>query len=187
MNALARATDAQVDAVGEAFASVSWPLGRDAFNALAGRLGWRLKLETSSGVQHRSGYPVNLPTVRSLVADEAVSQVVIAVSDKSDDLGALRSTAQELQSALRGRFGQPSGSQGGDPYWELANDGRIWLRTVPKKVLLVVQDQRFAEVERSEERLGISVDRAAEAGEEVDGRDSPGDGSTTCDVGTTKT
>ncbi|MBF4566587.1 DUF6301 family protein [Plantibacter sp. VKM Ac-2876] len=168
MGALARATDAQIDAVCEAFTSVSWPLGRDDFKALAERLGWQLKLETSSGVQHRSGYPVNLPTVRSLVADEAIAQVVIAVSDKSDDPGALRSAAQELQSALSGHLGQPSGSQAGDPYWELANGGRIWLKTVPKKVLLVVEGQRFADVERGEERLGIDPGRTPGAGDDTD-------------------
>jgi hypothetical protein len=168
MGALARATDAQIDAVCEAFTSVSWPLGRDDFKALAERLGWQLKLETSSGVQHRSGYPVNLPTVRSLVADEAISQVVIAVSDKSDDPGALRSSAQELQSALSGHRGQPSGSHAGDPYWELVNGGRIWLKTVPKKVLLVVEGQRFADVERREERLGIDPGRTPGAGDDTD-------------------
>ncbi|WP_285026093.1 DUF6301 family protein [Plantibacter sp. ME-Dv--P-122b] len=164
MDALARATDAQIDAVCEAFTSVSWPLGRDDFKALAERLGWQFKLETSSGVQHRSGYPVNLPTVRSLVADDAISQIVIAVSDKSDDAGALRGAAQDLQAALSGHRGQPSGSQGGDPYWELANGGRIWLKTVPKKVLLVVEGQRFADVERREERLGIDPGRTPAAG-----------------------
>ncbi|ROR82641.1 hypothetical protein SAMN06295974_2735 [Plantibacter flavus] len=168
MGALARATDAQIDAVCEAFTSVSWPLGRDDFTALAERLGWQLKLETSSGVQHRSGYPVNLPTVRSLVADEAISQVVIAVSDKSDDPGALRSAAYELQSALSVHFGQPAGSQVGDLHWELANGGRIWLKTVPKKVLLVVEDQRFADVERGEERLGIDPGRKPGVGDDTD-------------------
>jgi hypothetical protein len=168
MGALARATDAQIDAVCEAFTSVSWPLGRDDFKALAERLGWQLKLETSSGVQHRSGYPVNLPTVRSLVADEAISQIVIAVSDKTDDPGALRSAAHELQSALSGYLGQPSGSQVGDPLWELANGGRIWLKTVPKKVLLVVEGQRFADVERGEERLGIDPGRMPGAGDDTD-------------------
>lgn len=168
MNALSRVTDAQVDAICEAFTSVSWPLGRDDFAALAERLGWQLKLETSSGVQHRSGYSVNLPTVRSLVADEAVSQVVIAVSDKSDDSRALRSAADELQSALSGRCGQPSGSQDGDHRWELGNGGRLWLRTVPKKVLLVVESQRFADVERGEERLGIGPDLTLGAGDGTD-------------------
>lgn len=164
MNALSRVTDAQVDAICEAFASVTWPLGRDDFAALAERLRWQLKLETSSGVQHRSGYSVNLPTVRSLVALDAIAQVTIAVSDKSDDSRALRNAADELQSALSGRCGQPSGSQDGDHYWELANGGRIWLRTVPKKVLLVVESQRFADVERGEERLGIGPDLTLGAG-----------------------
>jgi len=168
MDALARATDAQIHAVCEAFTSVSWPLGRDDFTALAERLGWQLKLETSSGVQHRSGYPVNLPTVRSLVAADAIAQVVIAVSDKSDDPGALRSAAQALQSALSGHLGQPAGSQGGDPHWELANGGRIWLKAVPKKVLLVVEGQRFADVERAEERLGIDPGRTPGIGDDTD-------------------
>lgn len=168
MDALSRVTDAQVDAVCDAFASVSWPLGRDDFGALAERHGWQLKLETSSGVQHRSGYSVSLPTVRSLVADDAISQVVIAVSDKSDDSRALRRAADELQSALRGRCGQSSGSRDGDHYWELGNGGRIWLRTVPKKVLLVVESQRFADVERGEERLGIGPDRTLGADDGTD-------------------
>ncbi|WP_405372331.1 MULTISPECIES: DUF6301 family protein [unclassified Microbacterium] len=167
MNALVRATDAQIDAVCEAFASVSWPLGRDDFRALAGRLGWQPKLETSSGIQHRSGYSVNLPTVRSLVADDAVSQVVIAVSDKTDDRIALRGAARELRSVLNGHLGAADDVQGDDAHWELGNGGRIWLRTVPKKVLLVVQDQRFADVERREERLGIDAGRAADAGEDI--------------------
>ena len=159
MSTLARATDAQIDAVGEAFAAVSWPLGRADFAALAERLGWEVRSETSSGVQHRSGYAVNLPTVRSLVAEDAIAQVTIAVSDKSDDSTALRATARELQSALSRRLGMPSGSQGRDQYWELRNGGRIWLKTVPKKVLLVVEGQRFADIERGEERLGIDPGR----------------------------
>ncbi|MDF2994191.1 MAG: hypothetical protein K0S37_4705 [Microbacterium sp.] len=167
MKALPRATDAQIDAVGEAFVSVSWPLGREEFEAFARRLGWQRKSETSSGAQHHSGYPVNLPTVRSLIADEAISQVTIAVSDKSDDPTALRETAQELRSALSGRLGQPSGSHAGDPHWELANGGRIWLKTVPRKVLLVVEDQRFADVERGEERLSIDPGRTPRAGDDI--------------------
>ncbi|WP_228501970.1 DUF6301 family protein [Plantibacter sp. VKM Ac-2885] len=88
----------------------------------------------------------------------------IAVSDKSDDPGALRSAAQELQSALSGHLGQPSGSQAGDLHWELANGGRIWL----KKVLLIVEGQRFADVERGEERLGIDPGRTPGAGDDTD-------------------
>ncbi len=159
MTALARATNAQIDAICEAFTSVSWPLSRDGFKALAERLRWQLKSETSSGVHHRSEHPVNLPTVRSLVADGALSQVTVAVSDKSDDPKELRSATRELQSALGRHFGRPSDSKDGDHYWELSNGGRIWLRTVPKKVLLVVQDRRFADVERREERMGISPSR----------------------------
>ncbi|CAH0231009.1 hypothetical protein SRABI76_02752 [Microbacterium oxydans] len=156
MTALGRATDAQIDSFCDAFTSVSWPLGRVDFHALAEGLGWSLKLETSSGVQHRSGYPVNLPTVRSLATEEAVSQVTVAVSDKSDDPRGLRCATLELQSALGGRLGPRSGSsEDGDHYWELGNGGRIWLRMVPKKVLLVVEEQRFADVERREERMGI--------------------------------
>jgi len=168
MDALSRVTDAQIDTICEAFVSVSWPLGRDDFKALAERLGWQLKLETSSGVHHRSGYSVNLPTVRSLVVDDALAQVTIAVSDKSDDSRGLRSAADELKSAMSGRLGQSSGSQDGDHYWELDNGGRIWLRTVPKKVLLVVQGQRFADVERGEERLGIGPDLTLGAGDGTD-------------------
>jgi hypothetical protein len=160
MTALARATDAQVDSLCDAFTSVSWPLGRDDFKTLAERLGWQFALETSSGIQHRSGYPVNLPTVRSLVVDEAVSQVTVAVSDKSDDAEGLQSAAHGLQAALGERLGEPSGSDGAGHYWELGNGGRIRLARVPRKVLLVVEDQRFAEVERREERLGIDPDRA---------------------------
>ena len=158
MTALARATDAQIDAVCDAFATVSWPLDRGDFTAVAERLGWQLKVETSSGVQHRSGYPVNLPTVRSLIAEQAVSQVTVAVSDKSDDRAGLRSVALDVQSALSRHLGQPSGCHAGDSFWELDNGGRIWLKTVPKKVLLVVEGQRFADVERREERLGLGAD-----------------------------
>lgn len=168
MDALSRVTDAQIDTICEAFVSVSWPLGRDDFKVLAERLGWQLKLETSSGVQHRSGYSVSLPTVRSLVVDDAICQVTIAVSDKSDDSRGLRIAADELRSALSGRLGQPSGSQDGDHHWELGNGGRIWLRTVPKKVLLVVEGQRFADVERGEERLGIGPDLTLGAGDGTD-------------------
>lgn len=159
MTALARATDAQIDAICGAFASVSWPVGRADFMALAERLGWQLKLETSSGVHHRSGYSVNLPTVRSLVVDSELSQVTVAVSDKSDDRSELQSAARGLQSAVAGCLGEPSGSEGADRFWELDNGGRIWLATIPKKVLLIVEDQRFADVERLEERLGIDPGR----------------------------
>lgn len=128
MTALARATDTQVDSLCDAFTSVSWPLGRDDFKTLAERLGWQFALETSSGIQHRSGYPVNLPTVRSLVVDEAVSQVTVAVSDKSDDAEGLQSAVHGLQAALGERLGEPSGSDGAGHYWELGNGGRIRLR-----------------------------------------------------------
>lgn len=159
MDALSRATDEQVRAVCAAFDAVEWPLGRDGYAALAEELGWQPKLETSSGVQHRSGYPVSLPTVRSLVADEAISQVTIAVSDKSDDSAGLEQAASDLRDAVQSQLGAPSGQQQADPYWELANGGRIWLKSVPKKVLLVVEEQRFADVERAEERLGIDPSR----------------------------
>ncbi|MBF4569075.1 hypothetical protein ITJ57_09895 [Plantibacter sp. VKM Ac-2880] len=158
MTTLAKVTDVQLDAVCEAFASVSWPLGRDDFATLAWRLGWQPKAQTSSGVQHRSGYPVNLPTIRSLIADQAISQVTIAVSDKSDDTTGLRSAALEVQSALSRRLGQPSGAHAGDHFWELDNGGRIWLKTVPKKVLLVIEERRFADVERREERPDLGSD-----------------------------
>lgn len=159
MDALSRATDEQVRAVCAAFDAVEWPLGRDGYAALAEELGWQPKLETSSGVQHRSSYPVSLPTVRSLVADEAISQVTIAVSDKSDDSAALSQAAISLRDAVQSQLGAPSGQQQGDPYWELGNGGRVWLKSVPKKVLLVVEEQRFADVERAEERLGIDPSR----------------------------
>jgi hypothetical protein len=99
---------------------------------------------------------------------EAIARLVIAVADKTDDPGALRSAAHELESPLSAHLGQSSGVQAGDPYWELANGGRIWLKTVPKKVLLVVEGQRFADVERGEERLGIDPGRTPGAGDDTD-------------------
>lgn len=104
------------------------------------------------------------PTVDTLVMGRTTYDTVSGF----DDSRGLRGAADGLQSALSGRLGQPSGSQDGDRYWELGSGGRIWLKTVPKKVLLVVEGQRFADVERGEERLGIGPDLTLGAGDGTD-------------------
>ncbi len=73
---------------------------------------------------------------------------------------------KQMTACVKSVLGEPSGKQDGNAYWELGTRGRVWVKLLQFTVLLNVLHPRYADIERTEERLGIPNDRIPGTGDE---------------------
>lgn len=140
----------------EAFGTVEWPLNPQTFNEMAGALGWDLRRQSEYGIRLSSGLGVNIDRVNGLLSDGYVTEVELALTDTLQSEGSpeVRECFKELSETVADLLGQVGTVQRGSNriYWELSSGGRLDLANLGNKVLLTLLSERYARVERAEQR-----------------------------------
>ncbi|MDT9592921.1 DUF6301 family protein [Nocardioides zeae] len=163
---LRRADAEQVRAVVAALAPVTWPADRGLVTRLAADLGWTVEREGLSNVDLRTGLT---PAARAAVSarGDTVTRVQVDLAERADRrepttaarvAEAYAALLPEVTAAL-GLEPTPAARREGHEAWDLPTGGRLSLEALSSTVVLVLLQQEWADVERSEEALGISPDR----------------------------
>lgn len=155
----------------DVFEDVEWPADRGLLVPLAERLGWTVDLDRAKGVDFSTGEDIDSPRASVLIADGAVGQVSVDLTDRVRDADATQTRvfadiARRLRDDLIAQRGGPAREKGGKHArytWDLDNGGRVAIAKLDRVVQLIVLQKRYADIEREEERHDISDDRDANA------------------------
>ncbi|PPF42928.1 hypothetical protein C5B85_15290 [Pseudoclavibacter sp. AY1F1] len=147
----------------EVLTGLSWPVSKQELTGVAAALGWSEARSTSRSARYRTGYiesPERVSNASASVKDESVTEIQVKLSGAdasgaADVAGARRQLGAELAEIL----GEGAARQGSDIAWDLDNGGRLWLKSLDTSVALIALQPAYAEIERREERSGISPDR----------------------------
>ncbi|MBF4633244.1 hypothetical protein ITJ38_02385 [Agreia pratensis] len=153
------------------FGGLSWPAPREEMASIGARLEWTILSETPHSTRFDTGFPTNFPIGGVTVDDGRIGQVTIKLTDKVTDPDAelaaeLSSSAVHFREDITVLVGEPVSVRGGVEShwtWDLANGGRVTLTRSSSVVTLTVLQERYADIERNEEALGISESRDPEA------------------------
>ncbi|OYC97430.1 DUF6301 family protein [Microbacterium sp. Yaish 1] len=158
---------ARVRDIVEAFQAVEWPADRGILAPLAAQLGWTVDADAARGVDFGTGYEISSPRAEALIADGVVAQVNVDLTDRIRNADAAQTKAfaeiaRRLRDDLAAVLGAPVRERGGKDArytWDLDNGGRVAVAKLNRVVQLIVLQKRYADIERAEERHGISDDR----------------------------
>lgn len=158
---------ARVRDIVEAFQAVEWPADRGILAPLAARLGWTVDADATRGVDFGTGYEISSPRAEALISEGAVAQVNVDLTDRIRNADAAQTKAfadiaRRLRDDLAAVLGTPVRERGGKDArytWDLDNGGRVAVAKLNRVVQLIVLQKRYADIERAEERHGISDDR----------------------------
>ncbi len=167
MSEITAASTDTVRAIVSAFQAVQWPLPREEFVPIAEGLGWAIGSNTTNAIRFDTGCGTTPARGGVTVDADSIGQVTVPLTDRVRDAGpglsaALASAAGELRAAVAEQLGAPvraGRGSSGRSVWDLPNGGRIRLDVSAEVVKLVVLQERYADIERAEERLGIPDDR----------------------------
>lgn len=160
------------------FRDLNWPVDRDAMRSLARRVGWEIEIERRKGIDFRTGLGVTPDRANALLPRDGttVGEVHAYLCDRIAGVGevttrtALVDTLRVIVDATSLVLGEPScaRSDTASTWWDVPSGGRIAVKRLDKVVILVVLSPEYADVERSEERQGVSPDRVPGADDEAD-------------------
>lgn len=157
----------------KAFREAVWPVAISEGKRLADTFRWRISMDLSNSAHYFSGLFDTVESSPDAVLAYKDGQVAEARIDlcnfskehaRKDMLAVRRQMTDCVESVL----GAPTGKQRGDAYWELDNQGRIWVKALRSTVLLKVLHPHYADIERAEEHFGIPDDRIPGTGDESD-------------------
>lgn len=154
------------DVVG-AFAALTWPADKERMSEIAAALGWTVESESARGMDFQTGYAVSSPRAEVLLADGSIAQANVDVTDRIRNADAAQvkefeSIARRLRDELSATLGAPVREKSGKDArytWDLGNRGRVAVAKLNRVVQLIVLQERYADIERGEERHGIPDDR----------------------------
>jgi len=150
----------QVGQIVAVFARVQWPLSVDGIDAVVSDLGWSRRPNVSR-IEVVSSLPLARRDTTFLQRGDEVSEVSCWVTDplkRGEDQKVVNDAYYALHPVIIAILGQPN-NRGRDSWWDLPTGGRVHLKDLKRVVLLQLLSRWYADVERSEERLGISPDR----------------------------
>lgn len=147
----------------EVLTGLSWPVSKQELTGVAAALGWSEARSTSRSARYRTGYiesPERVSNASASVKDESVTEIQVKLSGAdasgaADVAGARRQLGAELSEIL----GEGAARQGSDIAWDLDNGGRLWLKSLDTSVALIALQPDYADIERREEKVGLSPDR----------------------------
>jgi hypothetical protein len=150
----------------EAFATLTWPAEKERMAEIAPALGWTVESESGRGMDFQTGYAISSPRAEVLLADGWIAQVNVDVTDRirNADAGQVKefeATARRLRDEISTALGGPVREKSGKDArytWDLDNRGRVAVAKLNRVVQLIVLQERYADIERGEERHGISDD-----------------------------
>ena len=150
------------------FAHIEWPLTSDRIDPLVSALGWTRRPH-ATGIRLSTNLPVNQQRVFVSAPDGNLEEMDCYVSDflpdGSDLLGtdvdksSVVSAFTVVRQSLSDVYGAWSSHRPGDAWRDLSTGGRLRLSGDGLVLALRILSRRYADVERDEERLGISPDR----------------------------
>ena len=154
---------ATLQRVVEVFSRVSWPLPPEGVPAVAEELGWTLTAERRKGIDYATGWPTNSPTATVTFYHGVVGEVSVSVSDwvegRAEEFGPL---TRVVRDRVKSFLGAPTRSRSGRDArytWDLPGGGAVAIAKFTSSVALLVLPEKLAQLERDEQRLGISDDR----------------------------
>lgn len=166
---MTRPSCASVDAIRpvcDAVRAIVWPIDRSQWLAAAAQLGWEVKIDIRTGVYFSTPLTTSSkPNAIALVADDAVAKLTVDLSDPTASPQQLAAWNIESTQRVAEILGPPDGVDVGT-YWELENGGRITVQPLNNTVGMIVLQKTFADIERTEERLGVGTDRIPERTDE---------------------
>lgn len=161
---VSRATIDELRAVVGAFAAFSWPAPRSEISAIGERLGWTLRLDLPSGMEYATALSFGRTPASILLDDDHLAQATIHVSSRIDEgdaaqRGELSLAYEDVRSIITGILGDPVRTRRGSiprTTWDLDSGGRLAVAHLGFVVAVIVIQERYADVERSEESRGGS-------------------------------
>ena len=147
---------------------IAWPMPVRSMGQLATELGWQSG-ETDTSVRITTNLPVNARMTKLIRHGDELGEFSVYISDhamanaSSSELDTCRDCIAEsfksVRSSLSCEYGAWSSHRPGDAWWDLPTGGRLKLSGDGSVLALRILSQHYADVERSEERLGIRQDR----------------------------
>lgn len=157
----------QLTSIVNIFAQLAWPQPRERMAAIADQIGWNVRRDSDSGMTADTGFAVTPPVARVLYDAGEIGEVTVSLTDRVRNpdaasrralLAAIERVIPEL-SGLLGRPVSPDRGRGAPVTWDLSNGGRVSVSESGGAARLTIMQKRYADIERAEERLGISTDR----------------------------
>lgn len=163
---LSYATIDETRAIVDTFAALSWPAPKSDAVAIGDRLGWTLRLELESGLEYATALSFGRTPASILLDDDHLAQATIHVSSRIDEddpaqVAELDLAYDDVRSILTGILADAARTRRGSSpktSWDLSNGGRLAVAHLGFVVAIIVIQERYAAVERAEERRGVSED-----------------------------
>ena len=163
-------------------APIRWPArAADVLPGLIGQLGWTMTGDSNSYAHVETDLPVNFRVAMVSTPKGELNDIRFRVTDtipEGGDTSCVSAAYDALVQGMGAVLGAPSGRKG-DKWWDLPTGGRLHLDNMNRYVAIEFLSRGYADVERDEERLGISPDR-------VLGQDDPADARSLLTVGLSK-
>ncbi|KAB1652751.1 hypothetical protein F8O01_16345 [Pseudoclavibacter chungangensis] len=159
MNAPSVATEENLQRTCAAFQSISWPLSREELLAITTSLDWTIVHDLDRVIYFISNLSrSSLPNAKASLSENNVLELTLDISDETTEKRELTAQLKTLKQSLTSILGTPDGFDVGS-YWELDNGGRFKLLKLSSVIVLSILQPAYADIERGEERHGISPDR----------------------------
>lgn len=157
------ADGAAVARLSEVLTHLTWPVSKQELTSIAAELGWVDARSTSRSARFRTGIiesPERVSNASASLKGDSVTELQVKLSGADPDGEAdVTSARRELGEQLKTILGEPTARQGGDVGWDLASGARLWLKSLDTSVALIALQPDYADIERREEKVGLSPDR----------------------------